>query len=54
MGLNENGYYTLRDILGYNAKYNMVLSDRGRGKSWACKWFLLKQEGKFMCDQTEA
>ena len=49
MGLNENGYYTLRDLLGYNAKYNMVLSDRGRGKSWACKWFLLKQEGKFMC-----
>lgn len=49
MGLNKDGYYTLRDILGYNAKYNMVLSDRGRGKSWACKWFLLKQEGKFMC-----
>lgn len=49
MGLNKNGYYTLRDILGYNAKYNMVLSDRGRGKSWDCKWFLLKQDGKFMC-----
>lgn len=49
MGLNKHGYYTLRDILGYNAKYNMVLSDRGRGKSWDCKWFLLKQDGKFMC-----
>lgn len=49
MGLNKQGYYTLRDILGYNAKYNMVLSDRGRGKSWDAKWFLLGQPGKFMC-----
>lgn len=49
MGLKASGYYSLRDILGYNAKYNMVLSDRGRGKSWECKWFLLRQEGKFMC-----
>lgn len=49
MGIMKNGYYTLRDILGYNAKYNFVLSDRGRGKSWDCKWFLLKQDGKFMC-----
>lgn len=49
MGLNKQGYYTLRDILGYNAKYNVVLSDRGRGKSWDAKWFLLKQPGCFMC-----
>ena len=49
MGIGKNGYYSLRDILGYNCKYNMVLSDRGRGKSWAMKWFLLKQDGKFMC-----
>ena len=49
MGLNKKGYWSPREILGYNAKYNMVLSDRGRGKSWGMKWFLLKQEGKFMC-----
>lgn len=49
MGLNKHGYYSLREILGYNCKYNIVLSDRGRGKSWEAKWFLLKQEGTFMC-----
>ena len=32
--LDENGYYSLREILGYNAKYSIVLSDRGRGKSF--------------------
>ena len=31
MGLDENGYYTLRDILGYNCKVNFALTDRGRG-----------------------
>lgn len=49
MGLDDEGYYTLREILGYNAKINIVLSDRGRGKSWGTKWFLVTQEGKFMC-----
>lgn len=49
MGIMKNGYYTLRDILGYGAKYSVVLSDRGRGKSWDCKWFLLNQKGRFMC-----
>lgn len=49
MGLDENGYYTLRDILGYNCKVNFVLSDRGRGKSYGTKLFLMKQEGTFMC-----
>ena len=33
MGVDKEGYYTLRDILGYNCKVNIVLSDRGRGKS---------------------
>lgn len=47
--LDEYGYYSLRDILGYNCKYNIILSDRGRGKSWAMKWFLISQEGTFMC-----
>lgn len=49
MGLDKNGYYSLREILGYNCKYNLVLSDRGRGKSWGTKWFLMNQEGRFMC-----
>lgn len=26
-----------------------MLSDRGRGKSWDAKWFLIKQEGTSMC-----
>lgn len=49
MGLDDNGYYSLREILGYNCKYNIVLSDRGRGKSWGCKHFLMNQPGRFMC-----
>nr|DAK61402.1 MAG TPA: Terminase [Caudoviricetes sp.] len=49
MGLDENGYYSLREILGYNAKVNFVMSDRGRGKSYGTKLFLMNQEGRFMC-----
>lgn len=49
VGLDENGYYNLRDILGYNAKVNIVMSDRGRGKSYGTKLFLMKQDGCFMC-----
>ena len=49
MGLKPSGYYSLREILGYNAKYNIVLSDRGRGKSWEAKHFLIRQSGMFMC-----
>lgn len=47
--IDEDGYYTLRAILGYNAKYNIVLSDRGRGKSFTAKHFLIEQEGTSMC-----
>lgn len=47
--MTKEGYYTLRGILGYNAKYNIVLSDRGRGKSFDAKHFLMKQDGEFMC-----
>lgn len=49
MAIGDNGYYTLRDILGYNEKYNIVLSDRGRGKSYGTKRFLWEQPGEFMC-----
>ena len=49
MTMTKEGYYTLRGILGYNAKYNVVLSDRGRGKSFDAKHFLMKQPGEFMC-----
>ena len=49
MGLDEKGYYSLREILGYNCKWNIVLSDRGRGKSYGTKLFLMAQPGRFMC-----
>lgn len=49
MGLDADGYYSLREILGYGAKMNIVLSDRGRGKSYGTKLFLMKQDGCFMC-----
>ena len=50
MGIDHNtGYYSLREILGYNAKWNIVLSDRGRGKTWGTKWFLMDQKCAFMC-----
>jgi len=49
MGIAKSGYYSLREILGYQAKYNVVLSDRGRGKSWDAKWFLINQPGTSMC-----
>lgn len=42
-------YYDLRGILGYGCKYNLVLSDRGRGKSFYCKHFLMRQPGTCMC-----
>lgn len=45
----KNGYYSLREILGYNAKINIVLSSRGIGKSYGTKWFLIEQDGEFMC-----
>lgn len=49
MTVGKDGYYTLRGILGYNCKYNFVLSERGIGKSYGTKLFLMRQEGKFMC-----
>lgn len=42
-------HYSLRGILGYNCKYTLVLSDRGRGKSFDAKHFLMRQPGTFMC-----
>lgn len=49
MGFDKAGYYSLREILGYNCKYNLVLSERGIGKSYGTKLFLMQQEGRFMC-----
>lgn len=49
MALDCDGYYTLRSILGYGCKYNVVLSDRGRGKSFYTKHFLMRQPGTAMC-----
>ena len=42
-------YYGLRGILGFGCKYNLVLSDRGRGKSFTAKHFLMRQPGTAMC-----
>ena len=47
--IDKNGYYSLRAILGYGCKYNIVLSDRGRGKSFDAKHFLMRQDGTSMC-----
>lgn len=49
MGMGKDGYYSMRDILGYNATFNIVLSDRGRGKTYGTVNFLMEQEGRFMC-----
>ena len=47
--IDENGYYSYREVLGYGAKWNFVLGDRGRGKSYGAKKLLLGSEGTFMC-----
>lgn len=49
MGFGKDGYYSLREILGYNCKYNIILSERGIGKSYGTKLFLMAQEGTAMC-----
>lgn len=38
MGLNKQGYYTLSDILPYRADYNIILSGRSIGKSYATEF----------------
>ena len=38
MGLNKQGYYTLKDILPHNADYNIILSGRSIGKSYATEF----------------
>ena len=47
--IDRSGYYSLRAILGYGCKYNIILSDRGRGKSFDAKHFLMRQPGTAMC-----
>ena len=50
MGFDKKtGHYTLREVLGYGAKYTVVLSERGPGKSWDAKHFLIRTKGTFMC-----
>lgn len=49
MTIDEHGYYSLRAILGYGEQYNIVLSDRGRGKTWNTKMMLVHRPDKFMC-----
>ena len=35
MGIGKNGFYTTKDICEQNATYNIILSGRGAGKSYA-------------------
>lgn len=37
MGLDRNGFYTLRDIHKYNCIWNIIYGDRSKGKSFAVK-----------------
>lgn len=48
MGLNKQGYYTLKDILPLQADYNIILSGRSIGKSYATEF-----EEKFTYKDTE-
>lgn len=55
MGITESGYYSLRHILSYSdCTYYIVLSDRGRGKSWDAHWYFLQQPGLTMCVTRQA
>lgn len=49
MGFDKDGYWSPREILGYtDAKFMIILSDRGRGKTVALKNFMITQPGEFM------
>lgn len=48
MGLDKNGYWSPREILGYNCKFMIILSERGRGKTVSLKKLMVNQEGEFM------
>lgn len=37
MGLNKEGFYTLKDILKYKCIWNIIYGDRSKGKSFAVK-----------------
>lgn len=37
MGLDKNGFYTLKDILKYKCIWNIIYGDRSKGKSFAVK-----------------
>ena len=47
MGFDKNsGYYSFRELLGYNAKYSILLSpDRGVGKTYGYKRMLINDPG---------
>lgn len=58
MGIGKDGYWSRREIMGYSdprqdIMYYIVLSDRGRGKSYTTKKYLMdryEQKGEmFMC-----
>jgi len=48
MPIEKDGYYHIRGLLGYNCKYNLIYSDRGRGKTWDIKHMIACGKGRFM------
>ncbi len=47
MGFGPDGYYTFRDMLGYGAKWNILLSpQRGIGKTYGYKRKIMAAEGE--------
>ena len=49
MALNIKKYYSLKNILEYNASYNLIVGKRSNGKSYACLYKGLERyfnEGK--------
>lgn len=46
----KTGYFTLRNVLGYGKKYNLVLSpERGIGKTYGYKHWIMESPDIFMC-----
>lgn len=46
MGIGKDGYYTSKDILAYEATYNIVYGERGPGKSFDIKRLALTEAYK--------
>ena len=43
MGINKEGFYTLKDIDEYEAPWNIIYGERAPGKSFACKFLAMRR-----------